>query len=228
MATEIKGAATGAPAVRKEVIGDATLYLSDCRDLDGMVADACITDPVWPNCPPGLLAGQEDPVSLLSTSLSRITAKRLCIVLRSDSDPRFLSAVPNSWPFCRAQWLSYAVPMYVGRALGGSEVAYSFGEYIPSRPGQKVIPGEAPKGQPADRPNVGHPCSRNIQHMKFLVRWWSEEGEVVIDPFMGSGTTGVACAALGRKFIGIEIEERYFKIACERIDQARKQQRLFA
>ncbi len=47
-------------------------------------------------------------------------------------------------------------------------------------------------------------------------------------PFMGSGTTGVACANLGRKFIGIEIEERYFQIACERIDAAYRQQRLFS
>jgi DNA modification methylase len=49
----------------------------------------------------------------------------------------------------------------------------------------------------------------------------------VLDPFMGSGTTGVACANLGRKFIGIEIEERYFDTACERIAAAYAQQRLF-
>jgi len=45
-------------------------------------------------------------------------------------------------------------------------------------------------------------------------------GETVLDPYMGSGTTGVACANLGRKFIGIEIERKYFDIACERIDAA--------
>jgi site-specific DNA-methyltransferase (adenine-specific) len=50
----------------------------------------------------------------------------------------------------------------------------------------------------------------------------------VIDPFMGVGTTGVACAKLGRKFIGIEINEQYFNIACERISEAYKQPRLFA
>ena len=49
----------------------------------------------------------------------------------------------------------------------------------------------------------------------------------VLDPFMGSGTTGVACMNLGCKFIGIEIERKYFDIACERIEQAQKQQRLF-
>jgi DNA modification methylase len=45
----------------------------------------------------------------------------------------------------------------------------------------------------------------------------------VLDPFMGSGTTGVACVNTGRKFIGIELDEKYFEIACRRIDEARKQ-----
>jgi site-specific DNA-methyltransferase (adenine-specific)/modification methylase len=52
--------------------------------------------------------------------------------------------------------------------------------------------------------------------------------QVILDPFMGSGTTGVACANLGRKFIGIEIEPKYFDIACERIRAAYAQGRLFA
>ena len=47
-----------------------------------------------------------------------------------------------------------------------------------------------------------------------------------LDPFMGSGTTGVACENLGRKFIGIEISEKYFDIACKRVEQATKQQKL--
>jgi DNA modification methylase len=50
---------------------------------------------------------------------------------------------------------------------------------------------------------------------------------VVLDPFMGSGTTGVACAKLGRKFLGVEIEPRYFDIACKRIEDAYKQPDMF-
>ena len=50
----------------------------------------------------------------------------------------------------------------------------------------------------------------------------------VLDPFMGSGTTGVACMNLGRKFIGIEIEPKYFDISCERIENAQRQMRMFA
>ena len=53
-------------------------------------------------------------------------------------------------------------------------------------------------------------------------------GDVILDPFMGSGTTGVACMNLGRKFIGIEIEPKYFDIACRRIEDAQRQTRMFA
>lgn len=49
---------------------------------------------------------------------------------------------------------------------------------------------------------------------------WSNPGNVVLDPFMGSGTTGVACISTGRKFIGFEIDEEYFAIASERLEQA--------
>ena len=52
-------------------------------------------------------------------------------------------------------------------------------------------------------------------------------GDVVLDPFMGSGTTGVACHTLNRKFVGIEIHRKYFDIACQRIEQAQKQGNLF-
>lgn len=53
------------------------------------------------------------------------------------------------------------------------------------------------------------------------------DAQTILDPFMGSGTTGVACAKLGRKFIGIEIDENYFRIACERIQKAYDQPDLF-
>ena len=51
--------------------------------------------------------------------------------------------------------------------------------------------------------------------------------QTILDPFMGSGTTGVACAKMGRKFTGIELDPKYFDIACERIAEAYKQPDLF-
>ena len=53
------------------------------------------------------------------------------------------------------------------------------------------------------------------------------KGHTILDPFMGSGTTGVACVKLGRKFIGIEIEPKYFDIACRRIEAAYAQPDFF-
>ena len=76
--------------------------------------------------------------------------------------------------------------------------------------------------------NDGHVCSFPIELPKRCIETSTDIGHVVADPFMGSGTTGVACANLGRKFIGIEIERKYFDIACERIDAAYSQMRLFA
>lgn len=72
-----------------------------------------------------------------------------------------------------------------------------------------------------------HPTQKAV----FIMEWclgFLTDAETIIDPFMGSGTTGVACANLGRKFIGIEIEEKYFDIACKRIETAYLQPRLFA
>ncbi len=73
----------------------------------------------------------------------------------------------------------------------------------------------------------GHPCPKPIKSWQKLVNRVSRKGETILDPFMGSGTTGVACAKLGRKFIGIEIEPKYFDIACERIQKAYDQPDLF-
>jgi site-specific DNA-methyltransferase (adenine-specific) len=71
----------------------------------------------------------------------------------------------------------------------------------------------------------GHPCPFPVALPTKCIG--ATQASVVCDPFMGSGTTGVACANLGRKFIGMEIDARYFDIACERIRAAYSQQRLF-
>jgi site-specific DNA-methyltransferase (adenine-specific) len=65
----------------------------------------------------------------------------------------------------------------------------------------------------------GHPCPKPYGQMAWIVRRVSAEGETILDPFMGSGTTLVAAKNLGRKAIGIEIEERYCEIAAKRLSQ---------
>jgi DNA modification methylase len=73
----------------------------------------------------------------------------------------------------------------------------------------------------------GHPCPKPLGWMRWLINHASVPDETILDPFMGSGTTGVACAKLGRKFIGIEIEPKYFDIACKRIEEAYRQPDFF-
>ena len=63
-----------------------------------------------------------------------------------------------------------------------------------------------------------HPTQKNLKLMEELVKIHSNQGDTVIDPFMGSGTTGVACKNLGRKFIGIEKDPVYFEVANKRIN----------
>jgi site-specific DNA-methyltransferase (adenine-specific) len=63
-----------------------------------------------------------------------------------------------------------------------------------------------------------HPTKKPVELMQHLVKLVSAEGHTVLDPFMGSGSTGIACRQLNRKFIGYEKDPGYFKIACRRID----------
>ena len=70
-----------------------------------------------------------------------------------------------------------------------------------------------------------HPTQKPIGLMKWCLGF--VDGHTILDPFMGSGTTGVACAKLGRRFIGIEIATKYFDIACKRIEQTYRQPDLF-
>lgn len=80
------------------------------------------------------------------------------------------------------------------------------------------------KSLPVATHSFGHPTEKPLALMQWCIGFTTG---TVLDPFMGSGTTGVACAKLGRKFIGIEIEPRYFDIACKRIEEAYRQPDMF-
>lgn len=121
-----------------------------------------------------------------------------------------------------------------------------FADLLPPRMGwlywQKLIGGDFSDGELAwtsrngalkefthrkTNAEMAHPTQKPVQLMQWCLGFLPD-ADTILDPFMGSGTTGVACVNLGRKFIGIELDPDYFEIACRRISEAYKQPRLFA
>jgi site-specific DNA-methyltransferase (adenine-specific) len=210
-----------------------TIFWGDCREILPQIevaVDTVITDPVWPNSVT-TLTGHERPAALMREMCDALPkAKRLIVHLGCDSDPRFLYAVPQVFPFLRACWLRYACPTRKGRCLYGADVAYVFGEWPKSIPGRRVISGEycstrpdarrmaVTKHKEYEKPHPSeHPTPRRLQHLRWLVSKWTEG--IILDPFAGSGTTLLAAKLNRLPAIGIEIEERYAEIAAERLSQ---------
>ena len=204
------------------------LYHGDCLEImPEIAADAIITDPVWPNSTADI-PGSDRPYELFAEMIRAINdrAVRLCVHLGCDSNPIFLNPIGSSWNFFRVVWLEIVRPHYKGRLMYGSDVAYLFGVPPKSKPGQRVIPGRftdtSSKGKEAD-----HPCPRKIGHVRWLVNWWSEESDLVLDPFAGSCSTPIVCEYLNRRWIGIEISEEYCEIAAKRIEKETQQLKLW-
>ena len=79
----------------------------------------------------------------------------------------------------------------------------------------EILGGLTPK---SEKVNGGHPTQKPVYVMKWLLERLTNEGDLILDPFMGSGSTGVACKELNRRFIGIELDENYFDISCKRLE----------
>lgn len=205
----------------------------DCRDvLPTLPASGIIvTDPVWPNAPMSAMAGSEDPVALFYSVAPLLRRfRRVVIQLGCDSDPSMLAAL--DMPFLRVCWLRYACPTYKGRLLHTGDVAYVFGQWPKARPGAGVLPGECtstrsnsefirgprkPGKVKGGHEVLAHPMPRRLEHVCWLVKWFVEPGETVIDPFAGSGTTGIAADRNERDAILIEIEPSYADLARARV-----------
>ena len=90
-------------------------------------------------------------------------------------------------------------------------------EYTPKNQGELRVPSSVQK---FNTENGDHPTQKPVPLMEYLIKTYTNKGDLVMDFTMGSGTTGVACANLERNFIGIEREEKYFNTACKRIREA--------
>ena len=112
---------------------------------------------------------------------------------------------------------------YVGR--GGASKLDNYGGFDALREGSpdgSRYPRSVVRFQ--HEPKPVHPTQKPVALMEYLIRTYTQEGETVLDNCMGSGTTGVACANTGRRFIGIEQDDKYFAIASERIAEAHRKE----
>ncbi len=213
-------------AWHEEIIGPCRLILADCLDvlptLSGV--DAVVTDPPYgvnfqgkntkhtKRENDGYEAG--DDASIGPKVVARCVESWRAVV--------YAPAV-NLWDYPPATEVGSAF-CPSGAGLGrwgfiGTHPILYYGKcpYLASRRGHRP---NSFRSFATQEPN-GHPCPKPVEWMEFAVEKASaDEGETVLDPFMGSGTTGVACIRTGRRFIGIEKEPKYFDIACKRIRRA--------
>lgn len=205
--------------MRVETVGNATLYCGDCYELLEEIGtvDVVATDP-----PYGIgFAGQptkwqrragHEPQSWDDRPAHRVPEIAALGRLQAVWGGNYYELPPSRG------WLSWFKPdappsmasfelCWTNRDQNARQIMHSISATNPER--------------------VGHPTQKPLAVMEWTLTQIGADG-VILDPFMGSGTTGVAAANLGHRFIGIEIEPKYFDIACERIAAAYSQGRLFA
>ncbi len=223
---------------RVEHIGDATLILGDCRSVLPTLGrvDAVVTDPPYGvqfsgsstkwSVKDGIGYSSYDDTRKNITDII-VPAIRVAVsmarsaVITPGTASMFLYDEPRA-----VGWIYYPSGANMGPwgfVCGQPIFYYGKDPYLAKQLGCR--PNCFVSVEPAEA--NGHPCPKPIRQMEWLVNRGSLESETVLDPFMGSGTTGVACARLGRRFVGIEIHEPYFDIACRRIEQAQRQFDLF-
>ena len=220
---------------RKEVIGNATLYLGDCLEILPTLpkVDAVITDPPYDEkTHSGHMSGVVDRQVLGFAAMTDfdglITAlvdKANRWVIASCATSHCLAAMGRNDFIRMGIWVKpNGAPQFTGERPGtGWEAVGIF-----HRNGIKRWNGGGHHAVWIHNIESGlHPTQKPLSLFTKWVSQFTDRGETILDPFMGSGTTGVACMNLGRKFIGIEIEPKYFDIACERIENAQRQQRMF-
>lgn len=205
-------------AFREEIIGDCTLYLGDCRDVLPTLpkVDAVVTDP---------------PYGIGITRSNRIATSRgmgggtwddstpdsdlMAAVLGAGRDAIIWGGNYFSLPPARC-FLIWD-KLNEGRDFADIEFAWTNLDAVARKFSMRPMNMDGGKVHPTQKPEA-------------LMAWCLAKvpkAQTVVDPFMGSGSTGVACAKFGRSFIGIEREPSYFDIACRRIEEAYKQPRLF-
>ena len=250
--------------MRKEVIGNATLYLGDCLDvmesLDAGVVEIAFTSP-----PYNLGEGMEDKGGLrVGHGGSKWGDRKLRegYGVHDDAMPydEYLAwqraVLAQMWRLVSGAIYYNHKPRVVKRTLRhplqivdlpvrqvvvwdrGSGFNYMTGAYMPQHElivicakeewslRDKAASGVGDVWRVRPVADAEHPCSFPVGLPQRALE--TSGAASLLDPFMGVGTSGQACMSLGRAFVGIELNPTYFNIACERIENAQRQERLFA
>ena len=214
--------------VEPVTIGNATLYLGDCRDILPTLprVDAVVTDPPYgieyQSTLRNLGAQEFNPIAGDDGTLDLRPILNFAEIVLAFGANCFPQQLPH-----RGRWLCWdkrTIDGAADRMLGSPfELAWSsktsgYDKIV------RVLHGGVVN---ADGGVRQHPTQKPIAVMRQAIQWAAKDAQTILDPFMGSGTTGVAAVQMGRKFIGIEREPKYFDIACKRIEDAQRQSDLF-
>tara|TARA_R100001015_G_C4595960_1_gene151166 strand:+ start:335 stop:1021 length:687 start_codon:yes stop_codon:yes gene_type:complete len=206
-----------------KIIGNATLYLGDCKDIlpELGLVDAVVTDPPYgigdkwdksgfKSCGGKLWDGK-------ANWDNEIKQKEIDVSLKKSLGKGIIWG-GNYYELKPSRGYLIWDKMQSGFSLADSEFAWVSEPITPKtfRFARAQLASEGKK----------HPTQKPIALMEWCLGFLPES-KTILDPFMGSGTTGVACINLGKKFIGIEKDPEYFDIACKRISDAEKQGSLF-
>lgn len=214
-----------------------TLYHADCREvLPQVSADVAVTDPPYGI---GLIqktsavpvVGKKNRRPVETASVTYDDDPQAVRKLVGEVMPLMLSRVDRAvvFPGPASLW-AYPEPTAIGCVFtpnGAGRSPWGFQCMHPvlfygRDPYLVDGRGSRPNSMRTEQPNkekIDHPCPKPLRWMTWAVARASREGETVIDPFAGSGTTLVAAKALGRKSIGVELEERYCELAVQRLAQ---------
>jgi len=238
--------------MRKEIIGNHTLYLGDCREILPTLGqvDAVLTDPPYEiknkfadaKTKSGTrimsfefdVAGVTENVVIpaISMAIEKSNSFHIFCGFEQYKDiaelARIKKFVPKPWakqklcspPAMPGNWWPSAFEL----AIYGYKSGAYFNDVDPKRKNLMVF--DSYRHGIRGEEKIAHPTQKWLPMIQYLVKTICPSDGVVLDPFMGSGTTGVACENLDCKFIGIEIDEKYFDIACKRVEATCKNLKL--
>lgn len=226
--------------MRVETIGNATLYLGDCLEILPTLekVEAVITDPPYGVTYQSNAATGKGtiPITNDGTRISLSVYRRLVRLLPKNVPVLWFTrwdAWPDVWEILASQLPVKGLLVWDKGTPGMGDLSHwGCSHELIASAGEIKLRGSRDSsilrfnGVPSG--NRHHPTEKPVELFKYLVGKVTDAEQTVVDPFMGSGTTGVACMDINRKFVGIEIERNFFDIACERVAAAQSQGRLFA